>query len=158
MTSSAHRALAVDAFADDVGVAGVLADLGEDVQRDAAHRPADALLEPGCRREGVPRIEVGGREDLLGGRGDVRDPFAEPREGLLVAEQEAIVLPFAVRPVAAVLVGLGGDGVPVDVRLVDPGALERRRPGDGEAQPLLLGVGDVLEQGRDRQLDRKSVV
>ena len=50
---SAHGLLAVDRLADDVGVAGVLGGLGDDVQEHPAGRARRARREPGRRRQRV---------------------------------------------------------------------------------------------------------
>ena len=64
---SAHRLGAVQRLADDVGVAGVLGRLGDDVQQHPAGRPACAGLEPGRLGQRVGGVEVGQRGDQLVG-------------------------------------------------------------------------------------------
>ena len=68
--ASAHRLLAVDALADDVGVAGVLGGLGDDVHERAAGAAGGVGREPRRGGQRVRRVEVDGADQLVGAGGD----------------------------------------------------------------------------------------
>jgi hypothetical protein len=54
---SAHSLGAIERFADDVGMAGVLRRLGDDMQHHPASRPTCSRLEPRCLRQGMGRVQ-----------------------------------------------------------------------------------------------------
>src|SRR3954454_25313177 len=106
--ASAHGLLAVYGLADDVGVAGVLGGLSEDVGEDAPRAPGRARLEPGSRGQRLSRVEVGAEYELVGGGGHLVVPLQQTGEALAVQHPEAI----------DVLLHLGWRVPPVDARPV----------------------------------------
>src|SRR5581483_11763243 len=67
---SAHALRAVEGLADDVGVAGVLGGLGDDVHQHPSRGPAGSRLEPGRAGQRVRGVQVEGGEQLVGPPGD----------------------------------------------------------------------------------------
>lgn len=137
---SAHRLLAVQGLPGDVGVTGVLGDLGHEVHEDTSVGPPGARLEPGCLRQLVRLIEVDGPDQLvnLGAR------------SLEVVDQlrQALVLPEGVGIQGGT--DLRGRIVPVDARPVDPRLVARSTP--HESGPLALHRAHVLDQAPESEL------
>lgn len=74
-------------------MAGVLSGLGDDVHDHPADRAAGSGREPWGRRQRVLGIEVEQRGDeLVGGRGDAFVLGQHPRQGLLRAQDEAVLV------------------------------------------------------------------
>ncbi len=134
----AHRLLAVDGLAEDVGVAGVLGGLGDDVQQHAPGRPG-LLLVPRGLGQRLGRVEVGQADDqFVGLPGDLLVFGQHAFEG--VAGQHAEL----VGPALPVLGGHVGE------------VAHRLRALDDELGPAAFDRGDVLDQAADAQLAHRG--
>ena len=124
-----------------VGMAGVLGDLGDEVEEGAPRRPAGPGLEPRCGRQGPARAEVDGVHELVDGRRDLGVRRQHSVEGLALEHPELLLV---------------GDDLGRRVAPVDAGPVEGRLLGavGDEARPLGLGRGHVLDQSTETELAR----
>ena len=149
LTSSAHRARAVDRLADDVGVAGVLGGLGDDVEEHPARRPAWRRA-----RTTAPRgaDATASRSGSVATRSSVRRATSSYRssrqgQGLALVHAEAVL----VRGVAGLVVPAASPSVPKTMKSAQPDSVNATcliRPPTLRALTVLrvggLGIGQAV--------------
>ena len=129
---SAHRLRAVEGLPDDVGVAGVLGRLGDQVQQNPADGPTGTGLEPSGLGQGLRGVQGRQRGDqVVGAASNFLVVVEQARQRLTLQHAKGVCVRFH-RLFAAKAHGL--------------------RSPDDEACPAPLGPGHVLYQATQAEL------